>query len=115
MGCYALGAHQQSRTLRARFSFPDTARERYAEQIALVERETGWRVELHPAPHQGHLAEAALGALPAGIEPQGAPSLRAQDRTVTVRALGTAAEGQIEGARRLFREQTGWELAVEGV
>ncbi|HWQ16111.1 MAG TPA: phosphorylated adapter RNA export RNA-binding domain-containing protein, partial [Roseiflexaceae bacterium] len=48
IGCYAVGAHEATRTLRVRISFPDAARARYAGQIAALERESGWRVELRP-------------------------------------------------------------------
>jgi hypothetical protein len=112
MGCYSIGAHQESRTLRVRFAFPDSARDRYAEQLAAVEQTTGWLVELHPAPHQGRLAEAALAALPSGLEPIGGPSLREASHTAAVRARGVLAPEQLAAAQRLFREQTGWELEV---
>lgn len=115
MGCYAIGAHLETRTLRVRFAFPDTAGTRYAEQLAAVAQATGWRVELHPQPHQGRMAEAALGALPAGLAPAGTPSLRPDTRTVAVRVRGDADPGQLAAAQAAFHEQTGWSLAVERV
>ncbi|MEN9935907.1 MAG: hypothetical protein RLZZ387_2486 [Chloroflexota bacterium] len=113
MGCYAIGARQEARVLAVRFSYPDVARERYAREIARVERESGWRVELHPAVHQGNLATSALRALPKGLSAERSPSIRAADRRVTVRCSGQATADAIEVARQAFRDETGWELAVE--
>jgi hypothetical protein len=113
MGCYAVGAHQATSTLRVRFSFPEVARARYADQIAALERESGWRVELHAEPHQGHLADAARRTLPAAITPVGPPSLRPATRTVLLRCRGTASEEELAVAQRVFQGETGWRLDLE--
>jgi hypothetical protein len=113
IGCYSIGAHQESRTLRVRFAFPERARQRYAELFGALQEATGWHVELHPAPHQGRLAEAALAALPAGVEPLGGPSLRQATNTALLRVRGTMAPEQLAAVQRLFHEQTGWQLDVE--
>jgi hypothetical protein len=114
-GCYKVGADQQSSTLILRFHFPDVARRRYAAELAQLAHDTGWRVALHPEPHQGVLQARAREVLPIGLTALGTPALQHAQRTVLVRCRGEAASGDIAAAEATFEETTGWRLAVQSV
>jgi len=112
-GCYKIGADQASSTLILRFHFPDTARRRYAEELATLAHETGWRVALHPEPHQGALQTQARQVLPPELRVIGTPALQHPNRTVVVRCQG-ATPAELDAARAAFTETTGWGLVVQG-
>ena len=111
-GCYKIGADQASNTLILRFHFPDIARQRYAKTLADVAHYTGWRVTVHPEPHQGALQAQARQVLPPGLRVFGTPALQHANRTVVVRCQG-AADGDLEAAQAEFAETTGWRLVVQ--
>ncbi len=111
-GCYKVGANQQAGVLLLRFHFPDVARVRYAGEIARLAEATGWRVSVHPAPHQGALEECVRSVLPQGFVPLGAPSLHQGRREVVVRCEGMAEGSAMEAASEAFEEATGWRLML---
>ena len=111
-GCYKIGADQQAGALTLRFTFPDVARARYADQIAQLATSTGWQVQIHPQAHQAALGEAAQRALPPELTPAGAPSFAAATREVVVRCLGEASAAALAAAQAAFAEQTGWTLVI---
>ena len=112
-GCYKIGADQASGTLILRFNFPDIARQRYAGVLADVAKYTGWRVTLHPEPHQGALQAQAREVLSPGMRVVGTPAIQHLNRTVVVRCQGTPA-GDLDAAREEFAATTGWQLVVQG-
>ena len=71
-----------------RFHFPDVARELYAEEFAHLAHDTGWRVTLHPEPHQAALQAQAREVLPRGLRIVGTPAIQHPLRTVAVRYQG---------------------------
>ena len=111
-GCYKIGADQASSTLTLRFHFPDVARQRYAEALTEIAHYTGWRVTVHPEPHQGVLQAQAREVLPPGLRVIGAPALQPLNRTVIVRCEGTITN-DLEAAQVEFAATTGWRLIVQ--
>ncbi len=111
-GCYAIGAHQDDHTLLVRFAFPDVAAERYAANLARIERVTGWKVQVHPAPQQERLAALARTLLPAGLQSIGAASLQFDTHRLSLTYTGTAAANEITQAQQRFTAETGWVLEL---
>ncbi|GAB4113150.1 MAG: hypothetical protein Fur005_46080 [Roseiflexaceae bacterium] len=112
-GAYAIGAQVADHTLLIRFYFPDTAQQRYREQIEQIEQSTGWAVRVHPAPHQEQLAKAAQQALALGDTLIGVPSIRFASKQVVLRSTQPIAETILATAQVRFREETGWTLMVQ--
>ncbi len=113
-GCYKVSADQARRTLQVRFHFPDTARQRYATELADLSQQTGWQVTVYPEPHQGAMETAVRRVLPSALQPIGAPSLHHSERQVVVRCRGTSDEQAISMAQAAFVEATGWQLVLRG-
>jgi Cft2 family RNA processing exonuclease len=111
-GFYKAGAEPASATLLLRFHFPAVAQERYAEQIAQLEAQTGWHVRLHPAVHHQALIEMARRLLPEGLTSNGTPSLHLDRETVRVYCQGNSSAEAIEEAQQRFLEETGWRLEL---
>jgi len=97
------------------FLFPDVAAGRYADAIAAIGTETGVPVTLASEPHQGALAEAAQAALPPGLSPTRAPSIKFALKTVQIRCDGAAEAEALRVAERAFLEQTGWQLEIVSI
>jgi Cft2 family RNA processing exonuclease len=105
---YRLDQH----TLVLTFDFPTAAVERYASEIAALETETGWKVEIPPEANQNALFALAAEVLPPGWKVIKGPALHRQERRVALTAVpapGRAAPG-VEQARRRFREESGFDL-----
>ncbi len=111
-GFYKAGAEPASATLLLRFHFPAVAQERYAEQIAQLEAQTGWHVRLHPAVHHQALIAMARLLLPEGLTSNGTPSLHLDRETVRVYCQGNSSAEAIEEAQQRFLEETGWHLEL---
>lgn len=114
-GCYKVGMDQANNTLIMRFHFPDVARVRYAEELALLAEDTGWRVTLHPEPHQAALQAQAREVLPPTVRALGTPALLHPQRTVAVRFQGQAAPEELAAAQAAFTATTGWQLTLQRV
>ena len=109
-GCYAIGAHQDEQTLVVRLAFPDIAARRYAANLARIERVTGWKVQVHPAPQQERLAAIARALLPGGMQPVGAASVQFDTHRLSLTYAGSAAADEIAQAQERFAAETGWML-----
>ncbi|HMO58544.1 MAG TPA: phosphorylated adapter RNA export RNA-binding domain-containing protein [Roseiflexaceae bacterium] len=112
IGCYAIGAHDATRRLLVRFHFPDVARRHHAAALAAVAAATGWAVEVHPEPHQGQLAAAALALMPPDARVIGVPSIRFKTHQVVVRYAGTIDPAVTAVIHDTYQQQTGWELVL---
>lgn len=115
-GLYRRGVDPDTGTVTLYFHFPDAARRLYSEAMDVIAEEAGVEVRVHPSPHQGMLAEAALAALPPGLTPTRAPSLLLNEKVARVRCEGEVTEAELRAATARFEEETAWklELAREG-
>ncbi|MEW6047782.1 MAG: MBL fold metallo-hydrolase, partial [Bacillota bacterium] len=115
-GLYRKGADPQSGTITLYFHFPQVAEKKWQDRIAQLEAVTGWNVRVHPEAHMGVLAEAARRALPGGWVLLRNPSVDRDRRVVTVRCQvpDGATEEDFATARSHFREETGFDLELDG-
>jgi hypothetical protein len=111
-GLYKVGIDSSAGTLMLRFHFPSVAQVRYAEQIAALEQQTGWRIEVSPVTHQGALEKEARRVLPPEVQLRGAPSLFHEERQVIATYEGALDEAQLLEAQERFLAQTGWKLLL---
>ena len=111
-GYQKVGMEVGTRTLITRFTFPDAATTRFARQFARLERETGWKLRVHPQPHHEALMDAAVQHLPLGLTAIGTPSMYHDRKAIGVRCKGSATPEAIREARQEFHEETGWQLHV---
>jgi Cft2 family RNA processing exonuclease len=112
-GLYKVGADAGTGTLTLRFHFPAIARARYAEQIAALEQQTGWRLEVYPATHQGALETELKRLLPPEVQVHGAPSLYHDEQQVVATCEGTLDEAMLAAVSEEFLAKTGWKLVVK--
>jgi Cft2 family RNA processing exonuclease len=92
------------------FDFPDAALVHHGAQIAAVESQTGWRVEVDPEANQAALVAAARHALPAGWDIAKGPAIHRADKVV---ALTCRGDGQYRAAiRDAFQALTGYSLEL---
>src|SRR5579859_2640391 len=111
-GLYKVGADVATGTLTLRFHFPAIALAQYAAQIAALEQETGWRLEISPTTHQGALEAEARRALPPDLQLRGAPSLFHEEQQVVATYEGTPDEAMLAAAQEAFLAKTGWKLLL---
>jgi hypothetical protein len=111
-GFYKAGAEPASAILLLRFHFPTVAQKRYAEQLALLEDQTGWHVRMHPAVHHQALIEMARRLLPEGLTSNGTPSLHLDQESVRVYCQGMVSSEAVQEAQQRFLEETGWRLEL---
>jgi hypothetical protein len=112
-GYVKTGADVATTTLLLRFHFPDVAKVRYAEEITKLAEETGWQVRIHPlSTHHEALVEMARRILPPGVSCFDTPSLYHSQHRVSVSCKGTASAEEIQQARQLFEQETGWKLTL---
>ena len=110
---YHRGVDPNSGAVTLKFHFPAVARRRYADALARIAAETGVEVKLDPQPHQGVLADAALAALPPGLQPTRSPAIHHAEQLVRVHCEGEPVEARaLERAATQFETQTGWRLDV---
>ncbi len=112
-GLYKIGIDGASGTLTLRFHFPVVALAQYARQIAALEQETGWHVEIYPATHQGALEAEARRVLPPDLHLRGAPSLFHEEQQVVVAYEGALDQAALAAAQAAFLAKTGWKLALK--
>ncbi len=111
-GYVKIGADVNNGTLLARFHFPATARQRYAELFTRITEQTGWEVKVQEGIHQEALAQLARDVLPAGLTASGAPSIYHNQQTVLVQCKGAAPQEAVLAAQNTFAEETGWRLTI---
>ncbi len=113
MGCYHIGADVGQERLLLRFSFPDVARVRYADELAALEAETGWTVALHPEPHQQAMEQLARSQLAVAGCQVVKVALHRDGKRVVATVSGELAESAAQEARARFVEASGWSIEVE--
>ncbi len=109
---YQIGADANRGVLWLHFHFPQMARERYAEQLARLAAQTGWRIELHPRVHQKALIEQARVLLPADVGVVGKTSVYQDQQCLSISCAGPLREEDQQEIERRFTELTGWHLEV---
>jgi hypothetical protein len=112
-GLYKVGIEVSMGVLVLRFHFPAVARVQYAEQIAALEQETGWKIEIYSGTHQGALDVVLRGLLPPEAQIRGAPSLHYDEQQVVASYEGTLDEAAIAAAQEAFLAKTGWKLLLK--
>ncbi|GER87127.1 hypothetical protein KDW_12890 [Dictyobacter vulcani] len=99
-------------TLVPRFTFPDIARERYAEQLRLITEVTGWNVRLHLIIYPPALKEVLACILPEGVSCIDTPSIYQDKHKVGIVCVGQVSLEAVDETRKRFVEETGWELEL---
>ncbi|GHO96677.1 hypothetical protein KSF_067250 [Reticulibacter mediterranei] len=107
---YRVGTDEVRKTLWLHFHFPETTRKRYAEQLATLEAQTGWRVNLNPDTHKKALIEMAHRVLPAGVNVDGKANVFQDGHYVRLNCSGPISTEEQEQAQQQFRAETGWSL-----
>jgi uncharacterized protein len=85
--------------------------ERYAEKIAMLEKQSGWALSINPQPNQGSILEAARSLLnKAGLVIAKGPSIYPEKAEVI---LSLAVEpGELTSLTDTFLAQTGYRLVI---
>ncbi|HLH63810.1 MAG TPA: MBL fold metallo-hydrolase [Ktedonobacteraceae bacterium] len=109
---YRVGADTSKGILWAHFHFPELAKQRYAEQLASLSSQIGWKVYIYPIVHRLALIEAVRRLLPEGVSINGEPQLFQHNTTLSVDCAGAMSADLIAYVRQRFRDETGWELNV---
>src|SRR5579885_2306318 len=112
-GLYKVGIEVSMGALVLRFHFPAVARVQYAEQIAALEQQTGWKIEIYSGTHQGALDVALRSLLPPEAQMRGAPSLHYDEQQVVANYEGTLDEAAIAKVQEAFLAKTGWKLLLK--
>lgn len=98
------------------FAFPDVVREKYAELIDSVFRDTEWTYTIHPLANPNALCEAVLEEIPDPNLLARSPALHVEERRLVlalVRALAEAEREIWNLALRRIGERTGFEAELE--
>ncbi len=99
--------------VEVRFAFPRVAARIYGAALADLARESGWRIEIRPTPDQGAVQDAAGRCLPEGVVPRGTASLHLEQGRVAIAVAGRPSDDDLRAATARFREETGYDLAIE--
>ncbi len=110
---YRIGVDSRLKIFWLHFHFPEKARERYAELLTGLERETGWRIYLHPHVHQKALVEVAQRLLPDSISLTGQKKLFREERTLHLLYSGLLDEASCRTIQARFTAETGWQLRLD--
>ncbi len=110
-GLYRRSAHQDEHRIVLSFEFPDVQEPAAADAITTIAQETGWRVDVHPQPHQGRLGEVVREFLAGVATLTGGPSLLLDRRTVRVQVAPIPPDADEIAAR--YQESTGWALELD--
>jgi Cft2 family RNA processing exonuclease len=110
---YRIGVDSRLKIFWLHFHFPEKARERYAELLTDLERETGWRLYLHPHVHQKALVEIVQRLLPDGIHLAGPKKLFREERTLHLLYSGSLDEASCQTVQARFTAETGWQLRLD--
>jgi uncharacterized protein len=92
------------------FDFPDAAALAYAETIACLATDTGWRIELAPEANQVALVTAVGELLPGGWQLLKAPAIHREDHRVAITAHGDPDQADDLAGR--YEALTGYRLDV---
>ncbi|MEO1267856.1 MAG: hypothetical protein AAFX99_07135 [Myxococcota bacterium] len=90
------------------------AKERFRDELAALETETGWSISLSPSAHQGALAEYARGILPPDTALARNPSIHLDQRRLTLHlAQGDPDSDVLRQAVERFHHDTGFTIELE--
>jgi Cft2 family RNA processing exonuclease len=106
---YRIGLDEARKILWLHFHFPEIARERYADKLASLEKQTGWRVNLHTHTRHKALLEVAHRLLPEGSI-EGSASVHQDSRRVRINCIEQLSEQMQEDLQKQFNAETGWSL-----
>jgi hypothetical protein len=113
-GLYRRGGDVQHQSLRLYFAFPDALESSTVELIEQIQQETGWKVQVHPQPHQQLMMETLSRLLPDGSNWGKNPSIHLEQKRVELQLSSAreleAAELEVLGAQ--FLAQTGYQLQL---
>jgi hypothetical protein len=109
-GLYKVGVEPQTQTLTLRFNFPQIVEHRYRALCSGLEEETGWQIAISPTANAGELERVARQILPQGVHPVGSPAIYQQEHRLAIRYQGIFTDVEQQQARKVFQEQTGWEI-----
>ncbi|MDX2034352.1 MAG: MBL fold metallo-hydrolase [Blastocatellia bacterium] len=112
-GLYHKGYDIAAHVLRLMFEFPDVARERYRAACEAVVAGTGWSCTINDKPHQGRLAEVALGSLPLDVDRLRPPAIHLDTREVVVKLETRIDESIVAEADAVVYARTGFRLRVQ--
>jgi len=109
---YHIGVDSRLKILWLHFHFPEKARERYAQLLSDLERETGWRISLHPHVHQKALVEVVQRLLPDDVHLTGPKKLFREERVLHLLYSGSLDEATCQAVQARFTAETGWQLRL---
>jgi len=107
---YRIGTDEVRKVLWLHFHFPETAKDRYAEKLATLQEQTGWRVNLNPDTHRKALIEMAHRLLPAEVSVDGKAIVYQDGHYVRLNCEGNIDAETREQLQQRFRAETGWSL-----
>jgi Cft2 family RNA processing exonuclease len=110
---YHVGVDSRLKIFWLHFDFPATIEERYAALLADLERETGWRIYLHPRARQKALVETARLLLPEDTCLTGKKTLDHEECILRLRGTKLPSGEARREIERRFAEVTGWSLQLE--
>ena len=113
-GLYRRGGDVQHQSLRLYFAFPDALKSSTVELIEQIQEETGWKVQIHPQPHQQLMMETLIRLLPDGCSWSKNPSIHLEQRRVELQ-LSSARKleaAEVEALDAQFLAQTGYQLQL---
>jgi Cft2 family RNA processing exonuclease len=96
-------------------TFPDVAREQWANRITLLQNASGVTVEISGNTNHALLAQAARMVAPLQVRIAKSISIYHEQKRVHIRYEGEATDAEWEESRARFHKQTGWELTVEAI
>jgi Cft2 family RNA processing exonuclease len=112
-GLYKIGIDGAAGALTLRFNFPAVAREQYQGQLAQLEQQTGWHIEIYPATNHGALEAELRRLLPPGVQLRGAPSLHMDQLQAVATYEGALEEAACSQVQVAFQTKTGWSLDLK--
>jgi Cft2 family RNA processing exonuclease len=107
---YRIGTDEVRKTLWLHFHFPEIARDRYAEKLASLQEQTGWRVNLNPDTYRKALIEMAHRLLPPEVSVDGKTIVYQDGHYVRLNCEGHIDAKMREQIQQQFRAETGWSL-----
>jgi hypothetical protein len=105
-----IGTDEVRKVLWLHFHFPEVAKDRYAEQLATLQEQTGWRINLNPDTHRKALIEMAHRLLPEEVSIDGKTIVYQDGHYVRLNYEGRIDAERREQLQRQFRAETGWSL-----
>jgi Cft2 family RNA processing exonuclease len=107
---YRVGADANKGILWVHFHFPDSARERYAQQLSDLASRTSWKVYVYPYVDRKALIEAGRRLLPEGVGVNGKALLYQDSRTLVLICTGSIPAEEREDIQEQFSLETAWTL-----